>query len=418
MYSDVIREIPLFKNLPDDDLGSLAAASYECIFQPGEVLLREGFRNDYFFILLDGDVEIIKSLGTSDERRLGISTRGALLGEISRFSQGGTHTASVRAYTSCSLLRVPFSWLDAVLSRNPEMAYDLMRLYCSRLDHSENLTIKDLREKNRELTQAYNDLKIAQAAMIEKEKLEQEMRLASQIQRNILPKTLPYFPGLDIGALMIPAKQVGGDFYDFIILDDHRVGIVIGDVCDKGMPAALLMALTYSSVRMEALRKNSPSETLKAVNRHLLQIDCSDMFVTLIYGIFDNKSMTFDYARAGHPKPVLLDDDHQPLPVPYNLGQAVGIFEGFTLDHETLPIPEGGTLMIYSDGLSETLEDQENPPDLPQLCASILRSESTSAQGLCEELWKTAAGSSGESLIKDDFTVVVLRLEGRFGKNS
>jgi len=414
LFSDIIRKIPLFKNLTDDELDSLAAASCECIFQPGEVLLREGFRNDYFFILLDGDVEVIKSLGTSDERRLGISTRGSLLGEISRFSQDGTHTASVRAYTSCKLLRVPFSWLDAVLSRHPDLAYDLMRLYCSRLDHSENLTITDLREKNRQLTQAYLDLKVAQAAMIEKEKLEQEMRLASQIQRNILPKTLPHLPDLDFGALMIPAKQVGGDFFDFVILDDTRVGIVIGDVCDKGMPAALLMALTYSSVRTEALRNNNPRETLKAVNQHLLQIDCSDMFVTLIYGILDSKSMTFDYARAGHPKPILLDGDHQPLPVPYNLGQAVGILEEFTLDHETLSIPEGGTLMIYSDGLSETLEDQENPPDLPQLCASILRSKIPSAQGLCEELWKTAAGSSGESLIKDDFTVVVLRSEVTF----
>ncbi len=414
MFSDLIRETPLFKNLPDDDLDSLAAASFECLFQPGEVLLREGFQNDYFYLLLEGEVEIIKSLGTSDERRLGISTRGALLGEISRFSQDGTHTASVRAYTSCKLLRVPFSWLDAVLSRHPDLAYDLMRLYSSRLDHSENLTIKDLREKNRQLTQAYLDLKVAQAAMIEKEKLEQEMRLASQIQRNILPKTLPHLPDLDFGALMIPAKQVGGDFFDFIILDDTRVGIVIGDVCDKGMPAALLMALTYSSVRTEALRNNNPREALKAVNQHLLQIDCSDMFVTLIYGILDSKALTFDYARAGHPKPILLDGDHQPLSVPYNLGQAVGILEEFTLDHEMLSIPEGGTLMIYSDGLSETLEDQENPPDLPQLCASILRSESTSAQGLCEELWKTAAGSSGESLIKDDFTVVVLRSEVTF----
>jgi serine phosphatase RsbU (regulator of sigma subunit) len=138
------------------------------------------------------------------------------------------------------------------------------------------------------------------------------------------------------------------------------------------------------------------------------------MFVTLIYGILDSKAMTFDYARAGHPKPVLLDANHQPVSVPYNLGQVIGIFDGFTLDHEKLFIPEGGTLMIYSDGLSETLEDQENSPDLPQLCASILRKKTPGAQGLCEELWKTAAGSSGESLIKDDFTVVVLRSEVTF----
>jgi serine phosphatase RsbU (regulator of sigma subunit) len=404
-----IHQIPLFAKLPEVEIQALKAASHACSYPPGKVLLIEGAGSDYFFILLDGEVEIIKSLGTSDERRLGISTRGALLGEISRFSHDGRHTASVRTLTSCSLLQVPFSWLDAVLSRHPDLAYDLMRLYCSRLDHSENLTINDLREKNRQLTQAYHDLKIAQAAMIEKEKLEQEMRLASQIQRNILPKALPRILGLDFGALMIPAKQVGGDFYDFINLDGHRVGIVIGDVCDKGMPAALLMALTYSSVRMEALRNNNPGDTLRAVNRHLLQIDCSDMFVTLIYGIFDRETLTFDYARAGHPKPILLDGGHRPIAVPYNLGQAVGIFEGFKVDEATLAIPEGGTLMLYSDGLSETLEDEENPPDLSQLCGSILEAKNTNAQGLCQELWRRAAGSSGESLIKDDFTVVLIR---------
>jgi len=405
---EIIRQIPLFNHLSDPDVRALQETSQECYCQPGEVILREGSVSEYFFILLEGEVEIIKSLGSPDERLLGGINRGSILGEMSKFSQDGAHTASGRAKSACRLLKVPFSWLDSVLSRQPDFAYDLMRLYTSRLDHSENQTIKDLREKNRQLTLAYTELKIAQAAMIEKEKLDQEMRLASKIQRSILPRALPSFPGLDFGALMIPAKQVGGDFYDFIILDDQRVGIVIGDVCDKGMPAALLMALTYSSVRMEALRNDKPGDTLRAVNRHLIQIDCSDMFVTLLYGILDCQTLNFDYARAGHPKPLLLDAHKRSIQVPMNYGQAVGIFEPFDVDEGCFSLPECGTLILFSDGLSETIDDHQNAPELSQLCSSILNNKGLSAQACCEQLWMTAGGSSTESLIKDDFTVVVV----------
>jgi serine phosphatase RsbU (regulator of sigma subunit) len=406
---NIARQIPLFNNLPDGELQALIETSEECGFQSGEILLQEDSKSEYFFILIEGEVEIIKSLGTPDARQLAIRREGAILGEMSKFSPNGTHTASVVTHTLCKLLKVPFTWLDSVIRHHPDLAYKLMRLYSSRLDSSENQTIQELREKNRQLTQAYNDLKIAQAAMIEKEKMEQEMCLAGKIQHSILPKTLPVSPGLDFGALMIPAKQVGGDFYDFIHLDDQRVGIVIGDVCDKGMPAALLMALSYSSVRMEALRNHNPGDTLRAVNRHLIQIECSDMFVTLIYGILDCKTLKFEYARAGHTQPLLLDESHRPLPVPHRLGQAVGIFDHFELDEGCISIPKSGTLLLYSDGLSETIDDQPGSEGLSEMCASIVNTKDITAQACCEGLWKTAGGSSGQSLIKDDFTVVVIK---------
>jgi serine phosphatase RsbU (regulator of sigma subunit) len=406
---NIARQIPLFNKLPDRELQALIETSEECGFQSGEVLLQEDSTSEHFFILIEGDVEIIKSLGTPDARQLAIRRQGAILGEMSKFNPDGTHTASVVTHTPCKLLRVPFTWLDSAIRHHPDLAYDLMQLYSSRLDSSENQTIQDLREKNRQLTRAYNDLRIAQAAIIEKEKLEQEMCLAGKIQHSILPKTLPVSPGLDFGALMIPAKQVGGDFYDFIHLDDQRVGIVIGDVCDKGMPAALLMALTYSSVRMEALRNHNPGDTLRAVNRHLIQIECSDMFVTLLYGILNCKTLKFNYARAGHPQPLLLDESNKPLTVPHRLGQAVGIFDHFELDEGCITIPKSGTLLLYSDGLSETIDDQPDSEGLSEMCASIVNTKDITAQACCEGLWKTAGGSSVQSLIKDDFTVVVIK---------
>jgi len=409
MNVETVRQFPLFIDLPESEIKLLAESSQTCHFEAGEVLFTEGSSTEYFFLILDGEVEIIKSLGTKDERCVAISQRESILGEMSAFSQDGTHTASVRTHTPCTLLKVPFNHFDAILKRHPEMAYNLLHLYTRRLVKSESLTIRDLREKNRQLKRAYNELKIAQAAMIEKEKLDQEMRLAGKIQHSILPKEIPDFHGLDLGALMIPAKQVGGDFYDFIRLDEDRLGIVVGDVCGKGLPAALFMALTYSSIRSEARRNNNPGDTLRAVNHHLLQIDCSDMFVTLLYGIMECNTHGFSYARAGHPKPILLDRLNRSIPIPYELGQAIGIFEVFDIDEEHIAIPEGGTLLIYSDGLSETIQDQEDSPELPQLCASILQNPSVTAQDFCDQLWHTVGGSAAESLIKDDFTVVALK---------
>ncbi len=409
MSNDPIREIPLFAKLPDVELQSLKESSQDCLFPKGKVLFSEGSSSEFFYLVMDGEVEIVKSLNTSDERNLAISQKYAILGEMSKFSKNRTHTASARASTPCRLIKVPFSWLDSVIIRHPQFAFDLLELYSRRLENSESLTIQDLREKNCQLKQAYDELKIAQAAMIEKERLDQEMRLACKIQSSILPKETPKIPGIDIGALMIPAKHVGGDFYDFIPLNDHQVGIVIGDVCGKGIPAALFMALTYSSVRIEALRNDDPGSALRSVNQHLLQIDCSDMFVTLLYGILDIETCKFSFARAGHPKPLLLDNRNQIINIPSRLGQAIGIFEVFDLDEERISIPDGGMLLIYSDGLSETIEEQEDSPELPQICASILQENKQDSQAFCDQLWRKVGGSLDESLIQDDFTLVVLR---------
>lgn len=399
----------IFANLPDQVIRALDEASQKCQFTAGEVLFTEGSSSKYIYLVLEGDVEIIKSLGTADERPVAVCNKGSILGEMSMFSQEGTHTASACAQTPVQLLMIPVSKFDKLLHRHPDISYHLLRLFTRRLEESENLTIQDLRTKNQQLTQAYHDLQLAQAAMIEKEKLEHELQIASKMQHSILPDTLPCYPGLDFGALMIPAKQVGGDFYDFIPRTDHQLAIVVGDVCDKGMPAALFMALSYSFLRAETPRHKDPSTILHTVNRHLLQINRSDMFVTLLFGILDTKTLAFSYARAGHTTPLLLDSHHQAKNLPVKLGQPLGIFPEPALDVGQFSLPPGGTLLIYSDGLSETIDDNLDSPRLPQVCASLLSGNHLSAQALCDRLWRTVGGSSAVSLIKDDFTVVAIK---------
>jgi phosphoserine phosphatase RsbU/P len=409
MKSEVISQFPLFANLPPGEIQLLIETLSECEYQTGEVLFTESSLTEYFYMILDGEVEIVKSLGTPDERILAISRQGSVLGEMSMFSQDGSHTASARAHTPLKMLRITFDQFDAILHRHPDLAYDLLRLYSRRLESSENMTIQDLREKNRQLTIAYQELQAAQAAMIEKERLERELEIAAEIQRGILPEELPSYPKLDLGGLMIPARQVGGDFYDIIPLDNQRFGVVVGDVCDKGMPAALFMALTYSAVRTEALRHDDPGDMLRAVNAHLMQVNRSTMYVTLLYGILDCTTSQFSYARAGHPEPLILDGNFQPVKVPKGLGQPLGLFDDPAIDEQSVLLPPGGTMLVYSDGLSETVEGTQDSPELPQLCSNLLQECCDGAQALCNQLWRTVGGSAVVSLIQDDFTVVALR---------
>ena len=282
MKVELLSSIPLFASLPRQEIEHLAANLQTRHFPAGAIILHEGRSSQSCFIVEEGRVEIIKSLGTSDERILAVRETGTLLGEMSLFIQSKEHTASVRALTPLTMLEITQKEFDALLHRQPGIVYEIARLMSQRLNESEDLTILDLREKNRQLTQAYEELKAAHEQIVEKELLEKELQIARRIQQSILPQVIPQYETLQCCALMVPARAVGGDFYDFIPFEDGLVGVVVGDVSDKGVPAALFMGLTYSLVRAEASQGISPGETLRRVNRHLLDINVTNMFVTLV----------------------------------------------------------------------------------------------------------------------------------------
>ncbi len=404
-----LSSIPLFASLPVEEIKRLEAVLRVSTCPPGKVLFREGQSDDIFYILLEGQVEVIKSLGSPEERRLGLRESGNLLGEMSLFSRDGCHTASVRAVSSLRLLHVPQSELEALLQRQPKMAYGIIRLLSQRLEESENLTILDLKEKNRRLRQAYNELKDAQAQIIEKERLEKELEVSGQIQQSLLPKILPSIPGYQFGALMIPAQAVGGDFYTYIKLGKDRLALVVGDVSDKGVPAALFMALTYSTIRIEAIRSGSPMQVLRNVNRHLLQMNSAGMFVTLVYGILDCTNGDFRFARAGHPSPFLLDGQGHTVDVPVSPGQPLGLFVDLPIDEQTISLPPGGNLLLYSDGVSET-KDTRGIDFAPDSLNHYMRGlRASSAQAICKKLWQAVQTYGRGMPQQDDFTCVVVK---------
>jgi CRP-like cAMP-binding protein len=216
---------------------------------------------------------------------------------------------------------------------------------------------RTVEEQAKELTQWNATLKTRvaqQVAQLEQlAKIEHELSLASEIQKSMLPRLFPRLEGYELGARMIPAKSVGGDFFDFIPLGRDSLGIAVGDVSDKGIPAALFMAMVRSLLRAEAHPGQSPKEVLREVNRHLMDMNDEEMFVTILFGILDRTTQQFQYARAGHMAPIFFDRQGSVIRLPKANGHALGVFDVITLDAQTIAL---STPMGYQTQPTDTMK--------------------------------------------------------------
>jgi serine phosphatase RsbU (regulator of sigma subunit)/anti-sigma regulatory factor (Ser/Thr protein kinase) len=238
-----------------------------------------------------------------------------------------------------------------------------------------------------------------------RERLEQELRVAQLIQKNFLPKELPRLPGWQVSAHYRPARAVGGDFYDFIDLEKGRVGLVIGDVTDKGVPAALVMAATRSVLRAWAQRIASPSAVLQGVNDLLTPDIPANMFVTCLYGVLEPASGRLRFANAGHNLPyVHTGDGAVELRA---TGMPLGLLPGMTYEENEATLKPGETLLLYSDGLTEAHSPQREMFGFPRLLDLVGRTSGSTEMNetlLSELALFTGPGWEQE----DDVTLVAL----------
>jgi serine phosphatase RsbU (regulator of sigma subunit)/anti-sigma regulatory factor (Ser/Thr protein kinase) len=184
-----------------------------------------------------------------------------------------------------------------------------------------------------------------------RERIEQELRVATMIQQNFLPKELPDLPGWHVAAYYRPAREVGGDFYDFIELPDGQIGIVIGDVTDKGVPAAMVMAATRSVLRASAQRVVSPGSVLERVNELMCPDMPAKMFVTCLYGVLETATGRFRFANAGHNLPyVHTSGGTAELRA---TGMPLGLLPGISYEETEAMLEPGQTMLLHSDGVAE-----------------------------------------------------------------
>jgi len=412
METTLLKNMPLFGSLPAAELANMAVSLQETCYTAGAVLFREGDYGDRFYILLDGQIAIVKALGSDDERLLGLRGAGEFVGEMSLLSQDGLRTASVRVETDARVLELTRADFDALLHRYPPLAYEMLRVLSIRLRESHDTAMRDLHEKNARLVQTCAELQVAQSRIIEQETLERELRLARETQESMLPHRLPYMAGFDIGARMVAARMVGGDFYDVFPLGSDSLGVVIGDVSGKGMPAALFMAVVSSLLRAEAQRGDTtPEQALRIVNRHLLSRDAHSMFVTVLYGVLCRETREFAFVRAGHELPLLLDADGALLTPAMGRGHPLGLFPRPMLDVQTVRLPPGGTLLLYTDGVNEAMDAHSQLFGTERVVAAVRGAREASAQELCDQLVQAVTNYRGLAAQADDITLVTVRVQ-------
>jgi serine phosphatase RsbU (regulator of sigma subunit) len=408
LIEQVLSGMPLFASFSRPELLQLIDTMRFLELPAGEVLFEEGQPGDSFYIILSGQLEVIIRMGMEGEHLANVHGPGKFLGETSMFDREGRRTAGVRVRSDSQLLQMTHTDLSRLLHRQPDLGFELVRELSLRLRDAQSAAIEELRGKNRELAQAYAELKTAQAQLIEKEALERELQVARKIQESMLPLSLPSLPGFGFGARMLPARAVGGDFFDFIPLGRDRLGVVVGDVSDKGVPAALFMALVRSLLRAETRRSPSPAKVLQAVNKNLLEMNAAGMFVTVLYGVLDASQGRFLYSRAGHELPMLFDAGGKNLPLPICSGQLLGVLPNPSLDEQVIEIPAGGKLFLNTDGATDAINLEGVRFGSERLLEVVRASLACPAQELCDQV--IAAINTYQSCCPqaDDITLVAI----------
>ena len=374
----------------------------------GDILFHEGDPGEHLYVVVQGELEILLAPDTDNELILNMIHAGEYIGEMSLLQPGGLRTASARARGNVVLLSMNREQFKALLDRHPELSHTMIGVLSQRLDNTNAATFRDLTEKNRQLQKAFDELKAAQELLIEKERLERELKVAADIQMSILPDVLPVHERFDFGGRILPARQVGGDFYDVFPLGENKIGVLIGDVADKGVPSAIFMARAHALIIAEADTSTSPGEVLRMANKHITRLEKSTQFVTALYGVLDTQTGEFSYARAGHEPPLLLHAHGDVHRLPHKPGMALGLWERIALDEYSFFLQKGSLLVMYTDGMTDCRNPKGEPFGLERIKLTMAGLWNTSAQVSCDQLFDQLMVYQSGSKQDDDVTLVAV----------
>jgi len=261
------------------------------------------------------------------------------------------------------------------------------------------------------LRRLQNQLQDANQKLMEaNEKMERELALAGKVQASFLPPELDVEAGWQIAAMVKPARQTSGDFYDLIRLPNGSLGLLIADVVDKGVSAALFMALSWSLIRTYAVEyPTQPGNVLAAVNRRILADIGSGQFITAFYGILDQVTGKLTYCNAGHPPPLLFGAQYSAAGQSLSrTGMALGVVETETWEQSVVELNPSDTLVLYSDGITEAENEQAESFGDSRLRATVRANLGRPAQETRDALLARIRAFSGEVVQSDDITVMVV----------
>ena len=245
------------------------------------------------------------------------------------------------------------------------------------------------------------------------ESLKNDLTTARDIQQYILPSVFPPFPEdsalVDIYATMEAAKDIGGDFYDFFRIDDDRIALVIADVCGKGIPAALFMAVSRTIIRSKGMQGGSAAACMTEVNRLLAAYSVGNMFVTVFYAIYNTKTGLVSYCNAGHNPPHLLRQDGTVSELPLSSNTIVGVFDGLEYGEDTLQLEQGDALFMFTDGVTEAMDAEYKEFGTERLDGILGQQTNANCQQIVEAVKAGIKDFVGDAEQSDDITMLVVK---------
>jgi sigma-B regulation protein RsbU (phosphoserine phosphatase) len=253
----------------------------------------------------------------------------------------------------------------------------------------------------------YRDITERRKAEESRIRLKEEARMARNIQLNFLPKGVPDVAGYDIAGKSIPALNVGGDYYDFIPLDEHRFAVSLGDVSGNGLAAALVMANLQATIRGQAMFDPEPARVLERANRLLFRSTNSRTFISLFYGILDNAKNTLTYANAGQDLPVLFGPGNGRRALSVN-GIVLGVMEDAVYREEEVVIGSGERLLLYTDGIPEAMNSHREQFGVERLTEIVQRERAWTVRTVIENIFTAVHAYADGAFQADDMTVVMI----------
>lgn len=274
----------------------------------------------------------------------------------------------------------------------------------------------DLDDLQRTIDKAQAEIEFVKQSQKEHGQLEDikaDLSLAAEVQLAILPREFPPFPDIvsdvDIYATMKPAKDVGGDFYDFFRIDDDHLGFVMADVSGKGVPASLFMTMSYTLLRFTGTKSLNPVSTVSDSNDMLSRESFDSMFVTLFYGVYNIRTGEVHYVNAGHNPPYLLKADGKVQMLPNSNNICMGVTEGFPYQESTLTLNKGDILVTFTDGVTEACDPTNNLYGEERLEALLASQSGNTAEQVTYAINDAVNAHANGAEQSDDITVLVIK---------
>lgn len=400
----------VFAGVDKKSLDALRAVARSVTYPPNTKLIHQGAIEHTLYIVVDGRIAITQSLEDGQERLLSMIGPIKMFGEMALIDDS-PRIANCTTLTEVTVLEIDEEIFDQVMQTSPVVASTILRRVLESARQLDKSAIEDLTNKNADLQKALVDLQAAQAEIVEKERLERELEVAEEMQRNLLPQELPQFDDVGFTAYLQPARHIGGDFYDVVALDDDHVGILLGDVADKGIHAALFMAVARTLFLQESKQSLSPARVAEMVHAGIMDIAANDdVFVTAFYGVLHRPSLMLTYVRAAQERPFLFRPGTGVTALPGD-GRFLGMLPDLTLEEYTVQLQPKDRLVLFSDGVPDAHNPGLQPFGNGRLAETIAESGHGDAEDVLGHIVRTVDAWSLDADAADDLTLLVVELK-------